>query len=280
MKVLLLGKTGLIGSALFSEFEKSSDDFIVVAPSHIECDVTRTKELLQYVRGHMPDVIINATGYTAVDKAEEEPDMAQKLNAEAVRGLAKIAAGLDIPLVHFSTDYVFDGSRKQGYSESDSPAPISVYGSSKAAGEKALTENLKKYYLVRTAWVYGSGGKNFVDTILERARTGEPLRVVGDQFGSPTYSVDLAQAVLRLLQGQKYGIYHLVNSGETSWYEFAVEIFHQLGIPQKIIPITSEQLNRPAKRPQYSLLKNTKLPPLRHWKEALSEYLMQKTLIV
>ena len=184
--------------------------------------------------------------------------------------------------MHFSTDYVFDGEKSEGYSETDSPSPVSVYGTSKAEGEKELMKNTDKFWLIRTAWLYGPGGKNFVDTIINLAgkNEGQPLKIVNDQIGNPTLSSDLAQAVLGLLKGKSYGIYHMVNGGTCSWYEFAQEIFKILGIPQKIVPITSEELNRPAKRPKYSILKSSRLPALRHWKEALAEYLKEKTLIL
>lgn len=278
MKILLLGKSGLLGQALYKTL---SGFYEIHAPNHQECDVTDKKNLEKQIVGINPNIIINGTGYTAVDDSETHKEEAFKLNSEAVKNLAQISAKKNIPLMHFSTDYVFSGE-KNGYSESDSPSPISIYGTSKAEGEKELMKNTDKFWLIRTAWLYGPGGKNFVDTIINLARKneGKPLKIVNDQIGNPTLSLDLAQAVLALLKGKSYGIYHIVNGGTCSWYEFAQEIFKILGIPQKIIPITSSELNRPAPRPKYSILKSSKVSELRHWKEALSSYLKEKTLIL
>lgn len=279
MKILLLGKTGLLGKAILSTFEGHHN---VTATEHAECDVTDANSIEHWVSEISPELVINATGYTAVDRAEEERDRAFRVNADGIGNLCRILASRNIPLVHFSTDYVFDGEKKEGYEESDSPSPLSVYGASKSAGESEIQKNLKNFYLIRTSWLFGSGGKNFVDTMLTMAEEGHErvLKIVNDQIGNPTYTVDLAQAVLRLLHGKPYGIYHIVNEGDCSWYDFASEIFHQLGIPQKIIQITSKELNRPAKRPKYSMLRNTKLPPLRPWREALSTYLQEKQLLI
>lgn len=277
MRILLLGKTGLLGKALLSVFQ---DHHRILAASHNECDITNKKSLEAIVHSFQPELVINATGYTAVDRAEDEKDAAFAVNAEGVRSLCEILAPANIPLVHFSTDYVFNGEKSEGYAESDSPSPISAYGASKAAGEQAVLEYLKNYFLIRTAWLYGPGGKNFVDTMLTLVEEGKPLKIVNDQRGNPTYTLDLAQAILRLLNGKAYGIYHIVNEGNCAWHELAVEIFRQLGVPQEIIPITSAELNRKAKRPQYSMLLNTKLPKLRPWREALSSYLQQKQLLL
>lgn len=279
MKILLLGKTGLLGKAILSAFEGHHN---VTATEHTECDVTDVNSIEHWVSEISPELVINATGYTAVDRAEEERDRAFCVNADGVGNLCKILAPKNIPLIHFSTDYVFDGEKKEGYGECDSPSPVSVYGASKAGGESEIQKNLVNFYLIRTAWLFGPGGKNFVDTMLSMVEEGREriLKIVNDQMGNPTYTADLAQAVLRLLNGAPYGIYHIVNTGDCSWYDFASEIFHQLGLPQKIIPITSKELNRAAVRPHYSILRSTKLPPLRHWKEALADYLQNKALIL
>lgn len=279
MKILLFGR-GLLGQALFDVFTKNGDK--VTCLTHDECDVCDVEKVSAHINNEKPDFVVNATGYTQVDKAEQEKDQAFKVNDEAVQNLANALKNTQIPLVHFSTDYVFDGKNPQGYNEDASPAPLSVYGASKAEGENAIIKTLKNYYLIRTAWLYGPGGRNFVDTMVQLAgkSAGKPLNVVNDQIGSPTYSLDLAEAVLRLLKAKKYGIYHIVNSGTCSWYEFATEIFNQLGIPQKVSPISSEELARPAPRPKCSILLNTKLPGLRGWEEALADYLSNKTLVL
>lgn len=279
MKILLFGKTGLLGQALFGVLGQEHEVF---GKSREECDICDLGMLKKCIDEAAPDIIVNAAGYAKVDDAEKEKEEAFRVNAEGVSNLAKVAGAKSLSLVHFSTDYVFCGEKRAGYCEDDSPAPLSIYGASKAAGEKEIFENLQKYYLIRTSWLFGPGGKNFVDTMLELAKNsnGKPLTVVNDQIGGPTYTLDLAQAVLRLLKGKTYGIYHIVNSGTCSWHEFAKEIFNQLGLPQEVSPISSEELNRPAKRPKCSILLNTKLPQLRHWKEALREYLQEKTLIL
>lgn len=279
MNILLLGKSGLLGQALFRVF---SNHHVIIAPTHNECDVTDKNQLEAFISKQPIDLVLNATGYTKVDEAEQNRDAAFLLNSTAVKYLCQILAAKNIPLVHFSTDYVFNGTKNEGYLESNLPAPLSVYGASKAKGEEEIFSSLKSFYLIRTSWIFGPGGKNFVDTMikLRHKNPEKPLEVVSDQKGCPTYTFDLAQAVFRLLETKNYGIYHIVNSGNCTWYEFAQEIFHQLGVPQEILPITSEQLSRPAKRPACSILQNTKLEPLRPWKKALADYLMNKTLII
>lgn len=278
MKILLFGKTGLLGNALFETLKTAH---YIFAPLRAKCDITDIAALRKTIDNTKPNIVINAAGYTQVDKAEEEKYAAFKLNTEAVRNFCEILAPKKIPFVHFSTDYVFDGKKTEGYAEEESPSPLSIYGVSKAAGEtEIITSDLKNYYLIRTAWLYGPGGANFVDTMLDLAQKNKPLQVVDDQIGCPTYTLDIARAVLHLIEGKNYGIYHIVNDGYTSWYNFAVEIFRQLGLPQKITPIKSRELARPARRPPHGILLNTKFPALRHWKEALNAYLKDKSLIL
>lgn len=278
MRILLLGKTGLLGQALFDALKKGHEVF---ACSHAECDVTILDFIKKTVKKSQPEIVINSTGYTNVDKAEEEKAKAFLINEKAVVNIIDAIKPMHIPLLHFSTDYVFDGENENGYAEDSRTNPISTYGASKAAGEKIIAENLKNYYLIRTSWLYGPGGKNFVDTMLRLAETHETLKVVSDQKGSPTYTPDLAKAIARLLNEKPpYGIYHLTNDGVCTWHEFACEIFNQLGVPKRIVPITSEELARPAKRPKCSILINAKFAKMRHWKEALQDFLINKTLIL
>lgn len=278
MKMLLFGKTGLLGNALFDVFSPIHE---LIAPSHQECDITQSESIEKWLTKSSPEMVINATGYTAVDRAEQEKEKAFQINAHGVSQLAQSLAQKNIPLIHFSTDYVFDGKNPHGYRENDPPTPLSGYGFSKALGEAEIQKHGKKYYLIRTSWLFGPHGKNFVDSLLERIEKGEKeIRVVSDQRGCPTFTLDLAKAVFNLLQSAPYGIYHLVNEGSCTWYEFAKEIFAQLGIPQKIIPISSAELSRPAKRPSSSLLLNTKFTHLRPWRKALEAYLKEKTVIL
>lgn len=278
MKILLLGKKGLLGRALFEAFSGETE---LAALSHDECDISNPVEIEEAISISKPDFILNATGYTNVDKAESERDLAFQVNSKGVENLAIAAKKHNAVLVHFSTDYVFSGENSAGYYEDAVPSPLSVYGASKASGEQAILQILGKFYIVRTAWLYGPGGKNFVDTMLQLAKNEGPLRVVNDQVGSPTFAPDLAQAILKLTNSKNaYGVYHIVNDGVGSWYEFAAEIYNQLGVPKQIIPITSDELARPARRPKFSVLLSRKFDKLRHWKQALTEYLKDKTLIL
>jgi dTDP-4-dehydrorhamnose reductase len=176
--------------------------------------------------------------------------------------------------VHFSTDYVFDGSKKEGYVEGDKPSPINAYGRSKLAGEKAIQESeLGNWHIIRTAWLYGEHGKNFVDTMLSLSKKRESIKVVDDQFGSPTNAVDLAKAIRELIESKaESGIYHRTNKGVTSWYEYAKEIFNAFHVKADVLACSSDEFPRPAKRPKYSILKSTKLPEMNSWQQALQDY--------
>jgi len=277
MKILLLGKNGMLAQAILSVFKGKHE---IIATSHSECDITKPEDILAWVDSVSPKMVINATGYTKVDLAEKEKDLAYKVNAEGVGNIARILSDKNIPLIHFSTDYVFNGENQDGYYEDATYSPLSTYGASKAEGEKEIIKNMKKYFIVRTSWLYGPGGSNFVDTMLNLARKKENIRVVCDQTGCPTYTFDLAQAILKLSDGDKYGIYHLTNDGSTTWFDFAVEIFNQLGIPMHITKITTAERNSSAPRPKYSILMNSKFPRLRYWKEGLTAFLSNKTLIL
>lgn len=272
MKILLLGKNGLLASEVNLAFSRVHQIFSF---GHDEVDITDTKKVSERIGEVKPDFVVNATGYTKVDQAEEEQELAFQINGRAVGELAKICAAKKIPLMHFSTDYVFTGINKNGYRE-DAPLenPLNIYGESKLLGEKLLMENTPYYFLIRSQWLYGAGGKNFVQTMLELCKTQQAIRVVNDQFGKPTYVKDLAQALLLFFNSNKYGIYHIVNEGITSWFEYAKEILKLAGIKKEVTPITTEELNRPAKRPKYSAMINSKLPLLRPWRQALEEYIL------
>lgn len=276
-KILLFGAHGLLGSEIAKVFSK---EHTVIKLTHKDADVTDDLQVRKIFEMHLNcDVVINATGYTKVDLAESDKEKAFEINERAVKNLVKLTAEKNIPFVHFSTDYVFDGEKKSPYTEDDPPYPINVYGASKYAGEKHVRA-YEKSFLIRTAWLYGAYGDNFVDKMLILSRDKQTISVVNDQIGSPTSARDLAVSLLALLKSQKYGIYHIVNGGQASWYEFAREIFHQLGVPIIVEPTTTQSMNRPARRPTYSVLANTKLAPLQHWKTALSMYLMEKQLII
>ncbi len=277
MKILLFGPNGRLGGELARELALHHE---VVGVTHTTCDVTSAGDVGEVFKQHQNvEAVINATGYTDVDKAESEEERAYLLNERAVGLLVQQTQKLGVPFFHFSSDYVFRGDKKEPYLETDTPDPINVYGASKYAGEK-LALAYGKTFLIRIAWPYGEGGNSFVDKILISARDKQKLTVVTDQVGSPTNLKDAVQAVIPLLSSQKYGIYHVVNNGQASWYEFAREIIYQLGIPVIVEPMTSSALERPAQRPAYSVLANTKLPPLRHWKQALESFLQDKQLIL
>lgn len=262
----------MLGKDLMSVFAANEP----VGVDREEMDITDPQAVIKKIDDVQPDVIINASGYTAVDVAET-PDGQQEaisINGIAVGTLAELCAQRDIPLVHFSTDYVFDGMKVGEYKENDTPAPLNQYGKSKLLGETLLQKHCSKFYLIRTSWLYGKHGKNFVDTMIKLGKQGNQLTVVDDQIGKPTWAYDLAESVLTLLvEKRPYGIYHLVNEEAVSWHAFAVEIFQQLEMEVDIIPVSSQEFSRPAPRPHNSALANTKFPLLRSHKDALQQYL-------
>jgi len=239
-----------------------------------DIDITDQSQVNGKVEALSPELIINAAAYTNVDACEENEALATKVNGEAVGYLADVAARLGATLVHYSTDYVFGGTRQGGYQENDTQNPINAYGRSKLAGEQEiLAAGLFSYYIIRTAWLYGHAGKNFVETMLSLAEKGEPIKVVDDQVGSPTHAPDLARATRELVASKaEPGIYHRTNSEATSWYGFAKAIFEVYGKAVDVEPCKTIEYPRPAKRPASSILLSTKLPPLRSWREALQEY--------
>jgi dTDP-4-dehydrorhamnose reductase len=229
-----------------------------------------------------PDFVLNCAAFTDVDGCEDQKDVAFKINGEALAVIAAVCKQENAALVHFSTDYVFDGSNADGYKENDPVSPINVYGESKLRGEELIAQNMDDYYIIRTSWLFGENGKNFVDTMVKLGKERDYADVVDDQIGSPTYTKDLCEMVIEhflnpfLSEKEKlpFGIYHLTNSGTTSWYGFAKKIFELADLKVKVKPISSEAFLRPAKRPKCSILINTKIPyKLRPWEEALKVYL-------
>jgi len=271
MKVLILGAKGMLGADLLEVFKGNE----IIGWDKEELDLTSFELTKKEIEKLKPEVIINAAAYTAVDDAEENRDLAVLINGEIVGNLAKIAKGLDIPIVHYSTDYVFSGENKEGYREDETNlAPLNVYGESKALGEKLLQENTDKFYLIRISWLYGKNGKNFVETMLKLGKEKDQLNVIDDQIGSPTYTKDVAKLTKEVVENKMpFGIYHAANSGKASWCGFAKKIFELAKIDIKVNPIPTEDYPLPAKRPKNSILLNTKLKPLRSWEEALEDYL-------
>ncbi|MBA7471142.1 dTDP-4-dehydrorhamnose reductase [subsurface metagenome] len=255
---------------------------IFPSPSLHKGDITNLRELRAVFHELNPDFVIHTAAYTDVDGCEKNPDRTHRVNALGTRNIALICQEKNIPLVYVSTDFVFDGKKNCPYTELDQSHPLNVYGRSKLAGENYVRSLLERYFIVRTSWLYGQHGKNFVEAILRLAKEKEVLTVVGDQVGSPTYTKDLAQEMKKLVSGSSYGIYHITNSGSCSWYNFAEEILKLAGIRGvKVKPITSKELNRPAPRPQFSVLRSSGSGPdaedtMRPWKEALKEYLEER----
>lgn len=268
MKILILGSEGMLGTALMRVFPDA------IGYDKNELDITDHDALHDALYEREPDFVINAAAYTNVDNAESEPALAALVNGKAPLYIAEICRDISATLVHFSTDYVFDGKNPDGYNEEDEPNPINTYGRSKLLGEKAIQENLGHYFIVRTSWLFGPNGKNFVDTMLKLGRDKKELKVTDDQIGKPTYTFDLADAVQKLITHDfSYGIYHITNEDAVSWHNFACEIFNEVGLKVNVKAISSDELDRPAERPLCSILKNNKFPLLRSHKSALAEYL-------
>lgn len=272
MKVLVTGAKGMLGQAVMDTWS----DMDLIGVDLAELDITNPPAIAKMLDLYKPTVLVNCAAYTAVDKCETEELVANRVNGTAVGFLAKACKLRDIRLVHISTDYVFDGNNEQGYPEDATPAPVSAYGRSKAKGEHEIISNAHQYYIVRTSWLYGPGGKNFVSTMLQLAETKSELNVVNDQHGKPTYTRDLALFVKQLvLDRAPSGIYHGVNEEQTTWFDFAREIFTQTGVTIPVQPCSSAEFPLPAKRPVWSTLLNTKRPLMRPWSEALRDYLTE-----
>lgn len=258
-KTILFGAGGMLGHALREVFPRA------VFLDHNDVDITDRDTVTEIIRNYLPRTVINAAAYTDVDGCEDNREYALAVNGKAPGIVAAACAESAATLVHFSTDYVFDGTRHE-YRENDQPNPINMYGKSKLIGENEIQEHCDDYRIIRTSWLFGSHGRNFVDTILTISRQMPYVRVVDDQRGKPTYTVDLAEKTREILTCGP-GIYHITNDGECSWYEFA-----RTFIPNAV-PCTSAEFPRRAKRPAYSVLANTKTSSMRHWKEALGEYI-------
>lgn len=276
MKILILGVKGMLGHELEKAFA-DVERYQLTLWDREELDITDPEAVNAKVKEVAPEVIINAAAYTAVDKAESEPEIVYKINGYAVGYLATAAKELGALFVHFSTDYVFDGENRQGYREEDRiKNPVTVYGKSKKLAEQMIEDIGPCHYLIRTQWLFGVSGKNFIETMLRIAGEGQPLRVVDDQFGSPTYAKDLAERVREMVEEKRAsGVYHVTNSETCNWYQFALKIFELTGMHPQVTAVKSEEFAAAAKRPTYSMLINTKIPSLRSWQEALKAYLTE-----
>lgn len=282
MKIALLGSTGMLGSKMAELLKTGGHELLT--PSHSEVDLNRPHGIENFFKNNHFDVLVNCAAFTRVDACEEPAkfSMAWNVNGTSVGWLAKFCKKTQRTLVHFSTDYVFDGQKEDAYVESDLPAPLNTYGKTKLQGEKLIQMENPVYYLVRTSWVFGPQGDNFVNKIADLLISKPRVEVVSDQVGGPTYTGDLAQFAIELLEKKaKPGIYHFCNEGFASWFEFAKEIQKQTGfVSCEVAPVLSENIFRPAVRPANSRLDSSKAVltvghAFRSWRESLGDYLMK-----
>ena len=275
-RVLVLGAKGMVGSALTGV---ASPPFDVIGLGHGELDITAERETFRTIQEIRPRIVIHAAAYTDVDGCEENPEKAFNTNSQGTLFVAQACRRVGARLVYLSTDYVFDGKCPKPYGEEARVNPISVYGRVKLEGERHVQRLLEAFVIVRTQWLFGEGGRNFVDTIMDLAKAGKPLKIVQDQIGSPTYTVDLSQAIFRLLEKGCHGIFHVANRTSCSWYDLAREVVRVSGISgAEIIPIQSVDLDRSAPRPEHSVLDCEKLTRetglrMRTWQEALRAFI-------
>ncbi|HCS46897.1 MAG TPA: dTDP-4-dehydrorhamnose reductase [Candidatus Aminicenantes bacterium] len=285
MRIAVIGADGQLGSDLVRTLARDE----VIPLYYPEFDVTRPERVRSILRGLRPDTVINTAAFHRVDECEDDPEMSFRVNSIAVRDLARLAADLGFVLVHFSTDYVFDGRKKAPYTEADPPNPLNVYAVSKLAGEYFLRALTEKHFLIRSCGLFGEAssrekGYNFVDKMIALAEEGEPLRVVDDQWVSPTSAAELAERTSELLRTDHYGLYHLTSEGQCTWFQFAQEIFSLLGRRPHLEPVDSKTFGAKARRPLYSVLENkrakeTGLRDFSSWNDALRAYLGKKGLI-
>ncbi|OGW85332.1 MAG: dTDP-4-dehydrorhamnose reductase [Omnitrophica bacterium RIFCSPLOWO2_01_FULL_45_10] len=298
-KVLITGSNGMLGTDLWQELNGDYEILgLDISGSRVKgqgsrvnvVDITDKDKIRSLIYKIKPDIVLHTAAWTDVDGCELNREKAYEINYGGTENIARACKDADADLIYISTDFVFDGKKKSPYKETDLPNPLNVYAQTKLKGEEAVKNLVKKYFILRTSWLYGSNGKNFVDTILQIAEKKKVLKVVDDQIGSPTYAKDLAKAIHLLLDKafvrsaergvRSYGVYHVTNDGSVSWYEYAKEILKLSGSKTKVIPISSEELNRPAKRPAMSVLDNSKFKKfcdyrMRSWKDALREYLIE-----
>ncbi len=268
MKILVTGAKGMLGQDLCPTLEDKGHE-LIEADIH-NFDITDKKNSEDFILDKKPDLIIHLAAYTNVNLAEDEPKKAELINVAGSKNIAMCANKLDIPIIGISTDYVFDGKKTTPYLPKDKPNPINVYGKTKYMGEIEIQKNCKKHYIVRTSWLYGVHGKNFVDTMI-KMKDKDIIKVVNDQIGAPTWTIDLSDSLLKVLD-MPYGIYHMSGGGKpVSWYGFAKTIFELLNINANLIAVSSKEYPTIAKRPKYSYMDNSKF--LRNWKLALKDYL-------
>ena len=286
MKVFLIGVDGQLGTDIEQCFTSKGIEVHGLVGLK-EIDICDYDDSFDKIRNSRPDLVINTAAFHNVDLCEDEPEMAFKVNVGGVKNIAGICREMDIPLMHFSTDYVFDGNKSSPYLEEDCPRPLSIYAISKHGGERVVQYMLNKYYLIRLSGLYGhagctgKGNMNFIETMLKLAESKKEIRVVDDQVLTPSSTVDVAEKLSELIMTGKYGLYHMTNTGSCSWFEFACKIFELMNINIDVVPVSSEGFGAKAIRPGYSVLSNTNLrkigiKDLRSWKEALKNYISSR----
>lgn len=276
MRVFVTGVKGQLGHDVVEELEKRGMEAVGVDID--EMDITDASEVDRVIKEAAPDAVIHCAAYTAVDAAEENEALCRRVNADGPRNIAKVCRDLDIKMIYISTDYVFSGQGERPWEPEDERDPKSVYGRTKYEGELAVQELLEKYFIVRIAWVFGINGKNFVKTMLNLSKNHDTIRVVNDQFGSPTYTYDLARLLVDMALTDKYGIYHATNEGICSWYDFACAIFREAGVQVNVLPVSTEEYGAKANRPANSRMSKDKLSEngferLPSWQDALKRYI-------
>lgn len=269
VRALVIGANGMLGQDLVPILIE--EGYQVITPDLDELDITQPTQVTQFFQDNKPHIILHCAGYTNVDKAEEEPEESFLINETGTKNVALECKKLGATLVYISTDYVFNGEKSTPYEPNDLTDPLNVYGKSKLYGEYAALLN-PQTYIVRSSWLYGINGNNFVKTMINIGRKQKEVKVVNDQIGCPTWTIPLSKAIITILKNnQPFNIYHICASDHTSWYNYACEIFNLMNMPVKVIPVTSEEFIRPAKRPKYSAMNNNNCCP--HWKSSLREFI-------
>ena len=275
-----------IGSDITSSYAGLSDNTAVTKANYVALDITNEKQVAEVLSTIMPNVVIHCAAFTKVDLAEDEPALCWAINVDGTRNIAKVCRDLGAKMVYISTDYVFPGNGEMPYEVNDSFCPQNVYGATKLAGELAVKSLLEQFYIVRTAWVFGINGNNFIKTMLAVGKTHDTVRVVDDQIGTPTYTLDLARLLCDMIETDKYGTYHATNEGGyISWYDFACEIYKQAGLTMNVIPVTTAEYGlSKAKRPLNSRLSKSHLlsvgfASLPDWKDALKRYIESSAVL-
>jgi len=283
MKILVTGYSGQLGYDVVREGKGRG--YEIYGTSSRDLDITDKESVFIHVEASKPDVIIHCAAYTAVDKAEDDQERCHEVNVMGTKNLAEVAKAVNAKFVYISTDYVFDGEGNEPFTEMDKPNPVGYYGVTKLEGEKIVQSVLDKWFIIRISWVFGMNGNNFIKTMLKLSESRGELNVVGDQFGSPTYTFDLSRLLIDIIETERYGIYHASNEGFCSWAEFAKEIFKQSGRQVKVHAISTEEYPTRAVRPKNSRMSKQKLTDngfknLPTWQDALARYLAELKLEV